>query len=698
MAQQYFNRSQSDERFIPPDRASIADSNQQHLRPPQPGPKEEKKRGFWSSSKDKDRPREVQSPPRDPRSQQPDDHDLTRKIGELAPSPRTYMPKNITESIGYLTATASEDFTLVYDVCDRASANEANAKEAVRALRREFKYGEPPAQLSAARLWAIMLHNSSPIFVVQSRSRKFLETIEDLLTSPRTSPVVRERLLDVVGAAAYATRHHPRPDGFQSLWRRVKPIDKPEEGVPFDTEDAMFNPAPPSRLSHYEAPHSAQPSPTPQIRDAPPSRTPPPPVNPPRRRKSPTRNRIIPLEEDIRRLMQECKIGQGNASLLSQALVNCQPEEVQKSEIINEFILKCRSSQELIYAQIPWATAQAERSRVARDQDNETRKRNNEPQRNGKAGDDETIEEKLLGNLLAANGELIEALRQYDDLVRIAEERKAEEISRREVRMDRRAQEVLAQQGEYVGGSVASRSPSPSVRSYSPSRGSNFSHSRHQYYQQSQNDHDIDYANHPNLAPPPNAPHGPRSPGQFSIRSRTPSLNGHDQIPHSAATVNGHVYNGGEYHHRHQDSNSASYHQVYGYRDEQPADDYGSIYEDEDGTPMRPSAKALGKRKVVDPGPPDSPNHADDTYFDVNRQDRNSVLDDRFGDSDSESLIEGQPADNNHQQPWHQRPVQYVYDAAAERTQQRLLEAQKVYNEIHGAPTAMPPAAVNGVH
>jgi hypothetical protein len=51
----------------------------------------------------------------------------------------TFTPRNITETIGYLTATASEDFALVYDVCDRASANEANAKEAVRALRREFK-------------------------------------------------------------------------------------------------------------------------------------------------------------------------------------------------------------------------------------------------------------------------------------------------------------------------------------------------------------------------------------------------------------------------------------------------------------------------------------------------------------------------------------------------------------------------------
>ncbi|KAJ7145894.1 kinase-like domain-containing protein [Mycena epipterygia] len=149
----------------------------------------------------------------------------------------------LTRKIGFLTATASEDWALVLDVCEHASANESNAKEAVRALRREFKDGEPAAQLSTARLWAIMLRNSSESFVSQSTSRKFLDTVEDLLTSSRTSPVVRERVMDVLAAAAYASGSK-KDAGFRGLWRRVKPRDKPEEGMPFDTEDPMFNPPP----------------------------------------------------------------------------------------------------------------------------------------------------------------------------------------------------------------------------------------------------------------------------------------------------------------------------------------------------------------------------------------------------------------------------------------------------------------------
>jgi hypothetical protein len=49
-----------------------------------------------------------------------------------------------------------------------------------------------------------------------------------------------------------------------------------------------------------------------------------------------------------------------------------------------------------------------------------------------------TLEEELLAALLDSNEALLEALRVYDDLERLAVEREAEEISRRDVRMDRR--------------------------------------------------------------------------------------------------------------------------------------------------------------------------------------------------------------------------------------------------------------------
>jgi hypothetical protein len=48
-----------------------------------------------------------------------------------------------------------------------------------------------------------------------------------------------------------------------------------------------------------------------------------------------------------------------------------------------------------------------------------------------------TTEEKLLAALLAANAELLEVLRQWDDLDRLAIEQKVEDRSRRDVRINK---------------------------------------------------------------------------------------------------------------------------------------------------------------------------------------------------------------------------------------------------------------------
>ena len=111
----------------------------------------------------------------------------------------------------------------------------------------------------------------------------------------------------------------------------------------------------------------------------------------------------------------------------------------------------------MIAAQIPWATAGADRSRAAREaqqqqlQQQRTIKRRNSPNgpnatakppRNKQgAGEDSPVEttpeEQLLGELLEANGALTSVLRDYDDIERIGIERETAERSRQEVRLDR---------------------------------------------------------------------------------------------------------------------------------------------------------------------------------------------------------------------------------------------------------------------
>jgi hypothetical protein len=50
-----------------------------------------------------------------------------------------------------------------------------------------------------------MLNNCNEYFALQCGSRKFLDAIEEVITSSQTSPVVRDRLLEVLAGATFAS-------------------------------------------------------------------------------------------------------------------------------------------------------------------------------------------------------------------------------------------------------------------------------------------------------------------------------------------------------------------------------------------------------------------------------------------------------------------------------------------------------------
>jgi hypothetical protein len=100
------------------------------------------------------------------------------------------------------------------------------------------------------QLWAIMIRNCNEVFMTQCSSKKFLETLEDVLQSPKTTPVVRERLIEVLAGATYSSPRSMAPclyhddlfsylfsgkdsrhdrDGFRGLWRKVKAHGQPDE-------------------------------------------------------------------------------------------------------------------------------------------------------------------------------------------------------------------------------------------------------------------------------------------------------------------------------------------------------------------------------------------------------------------------------------------------------------------------------------
>jgi hypothetical protein len=378
----------------------------------------------------------------------------------------------------------------------------------------------------------------------------------------------------------------------------------------------------------------------------------------------------------MRRLFQECRFAHGNALLLSEALAFASPEDLREKDIIKaraysnfgeneanqtyriqEWHAKCLTSQELIAAQIPWATAGADRARVAREaqqqqlQQQRTIKRRNSPNgpnatakppRNKQGtGEDSPVEltpeEQLLGELLEANGALTSVIRDYDDIERIGIERETLERSRQEVRLDRSVcclrcrsincidvslQKNVVDDRGYVHhldiaakslGSSSSRSPSPSpspsprpppipipavlqphagqphplppipIHTFAPTQAS--------------------------LALPPPAPQGPRSPGLVMHRSHTPSPERSGLARPSLHAVNSSppfsvsAPNGGG-------ASKPSLgiivsHEVGEGKGKGKEKGVDGDEEDDIRTPIRPSAKALGKRRVVEAEEPD---------------------------------------------------------------------------------------------
>ncbi|KAF8183896.1 hypothetical protein K438DRAFT_1134555 [Mycena galopus ATCC 62051] len=125
--------------------------------------------------------------------------------------------------------------------------------------------------------------------------------------------------------------------------------------------------------------------------------------------------------EDMRRLYDECRMGVDDANSLSRTLLTATPEQLKaKALIVEELRENCIASQNLISSQISRASASAERRRAAKNQAMRTTSGSRSlPYAS-------TRQEKLLAELLASNEQLLEALKLYDDLQRVALEAKVD--------------------------------------------------------------------------------------------------------------------------------------------------------------------------------------------------------------------------------------------------------------------------------
>jgi len=535
---------------------------------------------------------------------------------------------------------------LALHICEAAAQSEANAKEATKRLRKTLKWGDPGPQLSAARLWAIMIRNASPFFLVEATSPKFLAAVEDVITKPTTTPVVKARVLEVLSGATHAYPGLPPSNGplgfardkiggYGTLWKKVKPPGYPDDGIPFDPSDPMFSP--PDINTHPKLPNN-RPNHR-QHHDLPP-------LGSPKNNQHPTIHntranskhrsrdshdshlqRIIPIEEDVKRLFEECEMAKGNAHVLNQALAYASPEELEENTVIREYYDKCQRSEDLLSTQVGWAASQAKRYRELEGIPPESFPDPPHPKA-----------EQLLQAILDARTEIADVFRIYDDLRRLGEEavqeREAEERSKRDVRLDRSQIQYIHSDGSFqmqtpsggVGVSGPSRSPSPLLEatpySSANANGSQLSLNSTQFpsSQSHSAQNSQQHLGLPHLA----RPHGPRKP---ISRSRSPSP---ERNPESNYVLPRLPFIEADHASR------------------QVQDDSSDDFE----IPIQPSAKAKGKKRMDG-----SPVRSETDEFYRGEEGGLSRTPSASGSEDSRARPR-----------WKNQPRVYAYDAMAERT------------------------------
>ncbi|WRT65209.1 uncharacterized protein IL334_002152 [Kwoniella shivajii] len=395
------------------------------------------------------------------------------------------QPPDVNSAIKWLCTMTDPPPGNIYDVCDRIHRSEGAdgiARDAARALRKEFKHGNENERRNAAKVWLYLMRNiSGKGFRQNASSKKFLSSLEPILLAPATKPLVSQstyRLItDILSDLTFSYGQEKGCEGLVEFWKKIKLPQESEIGNPLPIDHPIFSPeafygqrpnqgftGPPA----HSLPGSRRPS-SPSLQNLSSQQNSglPPPPN--RRGPSPSRYggpgyaNLPSHGDDVKRLTDECTAAKESARVLSEALVFTRPEDIDHKPIIGEFYRKVFLAHESLTNQMDWAQAEASRSRES----------HASLTLDGNAIEDnsrhDTAEESALAMILDAHSALGEALKQHDDLSKLAGEeqqmREVRERSKKDTRMGRseqnHEQSGLFPPANNQSQASSSRSPSP---------------------------------------------------------------------------------------------------------------------------------------------------------------------------------------------------------------------------------------------
>ncbi|KAG8757545.1 hypothetical protein FRC11_004471 [Ceratobasidium sp. 423] len=320
-----------------------------------------------------------------------------------------------------------EDWDVVIEICNKLGQDDQETQESFRVLVDNIRSSSPTVQLSAAKLWIIMIYRCNSYFAAHMPRQLLLETIEDVALSSHTSPVVRERLVEVVRASVFLLKGAQTFKAYESTWMKLRQrlnLTDPAEGMVITADDPILGPSSPrtrNRLSQYPSGEPIHPSSIPDSNTTGSERDP---GSGTRDRKGEqeyerrlTRSPILESDsdsddtctmDDIWWLFEECETARGNCRILGDLLLHTTSDSVMKDPLIKEFHEKAVASIGIIDPHIDSAKIKADSAR--------TRRRSDDP------GNPTTrsAEEQLLQALVTTRLQLKNVLATYDEFVQLA--------------------------------------------------------------------------------------------------------------------------------------------------------------------------------------------------------------------------------------------------------------------------------------
>lgn len=131
-----------------------------------------------------------------------------------------------------LADPTSLDWNIVRELGEHVHSGEAQSKAAMDAIRRILQSHKLRAQCRAIRAWGFWAMLGSGPFSTQAVHSRFLQDVEAILENPLTFAPLRNDILLVLGALAHRSKHNERLLRIARLWARVRPGASAEEGVP----------------------------------------------------------------------------------------------------------------------------------------------------------------------------------------------------------------------------------------------------------------------------------------------------------------------------------------------------------------------------------------------------------------------------------------------------------------------------------